>query len=133
MKTGNVLGSFGLIALLVFVLIGAVAPRTQRSVAEGCVAGTTTAHQRAAESAPPHELTRVLLALRQAQRVADAACQCVADKIMRDEGRVRMVLMDYGVLGSRDIASFENTTFRTTLSLCSRDAEDGMLVTEMVN
>lgn len=124
MKTGNVLGLFGLIALLVFVGIGAIAPKTQQSVVEGCVTGTTTAYQRAADTAPAHEMTQVALALNHAQRVASIACQCVASKIMRDEGRIRMVLMDYGVLGSRDIASFDDNAFRSTLSLCSRKAED---------
>lgn len=127
MKTGNVLGSFGLIALMLFVAIGAIAPRTQQSVAEGCVIGTTTAHRRAIDTAPAHELTRVSLAQNHAQRIANIACECVADKIMRDEGRIRMVLMDYGVLGSRDIASFDNDAFRSTLGMCSRQAEERLL------
>jgi hypothetical protein len=127
MKTGNVLGSIGIIALLVFVVIGAVAPKTQRSVVEGCVTGTTTAYRRAADAAPAHELTQVTLAVSHAQRVAGIACQCVAAKIMRDEGRIRMVLMDYGVLGSRDIASFDEQAFRSTLNLCSQDAEDRLV------
>jgi hypothetical protein len=133
MKTGNVLGSFGLAALLVFVLIGAVAPKTERSVADGCLAGTATASQRDADATPAHEFTHMLFAVRHAQRIADLACQCVADRIMRDEGRVRMVLMDYGVLGARDIGSFEYDRFRTTLNLCRQDAEEDLLAPGTVN
>lgn len=127
MQTGNVLGTFGLMALLSIVAIGAAAPRTQQSVADGCVIGTHTAYRRAVDAAPAHELTRVSLDLHHAQRVATPACRCVAEKIMRDEGRVRMVLMDYGILGARDIASFDDDAFRVTLGICSGQAEQRLV------
>ncbi|QEI06073.1 hypothetical protein FXN63_09670 [Pigmentiphaga aceris] len=132
MQTGNVLGTFGLMAMAAFMAISVAAPKTQQAVVDGCVTGTNTAYRRALEAAPAHELTRATLDMNHAQRTATSACQCVAGRIMREEGRVRMVLMDYGLLGARDIASFDDDAFRLTMGMCSNHA-DRLLVTGILN